>query len=127
MLPLSARRLSQAPSPLLRRSASAVTQLSPTIRVAAVNPAGSLTTSISVVLQAGSRYEAKAGVANVLKNLSFKVGSVCRERRARGVGSRSEDGDGRWLEPAFSRAGGDRDWARLGGGGGGGREGSSQR
>jgi ubiquinol-cytochrome c reductase core subunit 2 len=78
MLPILLRRLpprSSACSLLSRRGAStsaSVSQLSPNIKVAAVED-GAYTASLSVILKAGSRYETAAGVANVLKNSAFKV------------------------------------------------------
>ena len=42
------------------------------IKVAAVDN-GQATSSVTVLVKAGSRYEPKPGVANVLKNFAFRV------------------------------------------------------
>lgn len=78
MLPTILRRI-PARSVLSSRAAStvAVSQVSPNIKVTAFDE-GAHTSSLSVILKAGSRFENAAGVANVLKNSAFKVsGSRC--------------------------------------------------
>jgi hypothetical protein len=82
MLPNLLRRIPpRSPASLLSRRAAStsvsVSQLSPNLKVAAVED-GSYTSSLSVILKAGSRYETAAGVANVLKNSAFKVSCVSR-------------------------------------------------
>jgi ubiquinol-cytochrome c reductase core subunit 2 len=61
-------------------------------------PAG--TVNLTVVVKAGSRYETRPGVAHVLKNFAFKVGSRCgvRLEQIGGLGwrRRTTVADHRW-------------------------------
>lgn len=69
MFSLAQRRTAAA---LPARSFVTVSQLTPKVKVAAVDN-GSQTASLTLVLKGGSRYEPSAGVANVVKNFAFKV------------------------------------------------------
>ena len=63
------------------------------VKVAGVD-LGQPTTSISVVVKAGSRYETLPGVAHALKNFAFKVslrGSIVRVWESHGGGGSSLD------------------------------------
>ncbi|KAL7411944.1 Metalloenzyme, LuxS/M16 peptidase-like protein [Mrakia frigida] len=72
MLPSVLPRRSPSTAASLTRAASlSINQLTPTLRVVS-HDHGGYTSSISLVLKAGSRYESKAGVAAVLKNFAFK-------------------------------------------------------
>jgi ubiquinol-cytochrome c reductase core subunit 2 len=68
-------RLSKA-APALKRGYATVTDAAG-VKVASVEGASpAATSSVTVVVKAGSRYETKPGVAHVLKNFAFKVGQL---------------------------------------------------
>lgn len=72
---LAARASARRASKLARNFATAVETAG--VRVAAVDY-GQPTSSVTFLVKAGSRYETKAGVANVLKNFAFKVRNIIR-------------------------------------------------
>jgi ubiquinol-cytochrome c reductase core subunit 2 len=55
-----------------KRGFATVVDASPGFKVAAVDN-GQPTSSVTVLLKAGSRYESKPGVAHTLSNFAFKV------------------------------------------------------
>jgi hypothetical protein len=57
-----------------KRGFATVVDASPGFKVAAVDN-GQPTSSVTVLLKAGSRYESKPGVAHALSNFAFKVRS----------------------------------------------------
>jgi predicted Zn-dependent peptidase len=67
---LAARRVCNVQRVVARSFATAVE--SSGVKVAAVDNNGP-TSSLTVLVKAGSRYEPKAGLANALKNYAFKV------------------------------------------------------
>jgi ubiquinol-cytochrome c reductase core subunit 2 len=68
-------RLSKA-APAIKRSYATVADASG-VKVAGIEGgAAPGTSSITVVVKAGSRYETKPGVAHVLKNFAYKVGGL---------------------------------------------------
>lgn len=67
---LAARATARRAARLSRNFASAADAAG--IKVAAVDN-GQPTSSVTFLVNAGSRYESKPGVANVLKNFAFKV------------------------------------------------------
>ena len=68
---LAARASARRVARLSRNFATAVDAAG--VKVAAVDN-GQPTSAVSFLVKAGSRYEPKAGLANVLKNFTFKVG-----------------------------------------------------
>lgn len=80
--PMSLLRLPRA-APALRRSYATAANVSEAAGVKVLGVDNGLrpaTSSVSVIVKAGSRYEPAPGVAHVLKNFAFKVCAV----RARG-------------------------------------------
>ncbi|KAL7409424.1 Metalloenzyme, LuxS/M16 peptidase-like protein [Mrakia frigida] len=67
------RVLSSSSSILGRRSMVTVGDLSKRVKIASTDSNTNGTASLTLVLRAGSRYESAPGVANVLKNFSFKT------------------------------------------------------
>jgi len=63
-------------APALKRAYATVADASG-VKVAGVESAApAATSSVTVVVKAGSRYETKPGAAHVLKSFAFKVGSL---------------------------------------------------
>jgi ubiquinol-cytochrome c reductase core subunit 2 len=70
-------------APALKRAYATVADASG-VKVAGVehgSPAA--TSSVTVVVKAGSRYETKPGAAHVLKSFAFKVGQLCGQDQGR--------------------------------------------
>lgn len=67
-------RLPRTAAPALKRAYASVADASG-VKVAGVESgAPAATSSVTVVVKAGSRYETKPGAAHVLKSFAFKVG-----------------------------------------------------
>ena len=66
-------------APALKRAYATVADASG-VKVAGVESAApAATSSVTVVVKAGSRYETKPGAAHVLKSFAFKVGPFCQK------------------------------------------------